>query len=129
MTIIWDYLKAHFAAFIVEWKKPTPLDWKALLACIVGGIALVPLTIRLPVLGHDWFVYFFIMDRLPPTSTYSIHNYPVWTHTALLPFTQGSGWSGLALLNGLLFMTAAVAAAREVRNGSRISRLGRQGWR
>ncbi len=101
-----------------NWLRREPFDWRALLACAIGGAALYPLTRHLPFLGHDWIVYFSVLDRVP-----NFYAYPPWTQAALLPLNQGTQLQGIALLNSLLLMTVAIAAAREGRWFSRRSRL------
>lgn len=110
---------AHVRAdWRARWLRREPFDWRALLACVLGGVALYPLTRWLPFLGHDWIVYFSVLDRVS-----NVYAYPPWTRLALLPLNQGTQLQGIALLNGLLLMTVAVAAAREGRRFNRPSRL------
>ncbi len=106
------------ASWRANWLRRELFDWRALLACIVGGAALYPLTRLLPFLGHDWLMYFSVLDRVP-----NVYAYPPWTQIALLPLNLGTQLEGIALLNGLLLMTVAVAAAREGRLFTRRSRL------
>jgi hypothetical protein len=107
-------LRGHLDMFLEEWKQPVTFDWKAGLACILGGILLYPLMARLPVVGWDWYYWF-----LPG----NIDFYPPWTRLVLAPLTALPWRTGLALLNGITLMTVAVAAARQARPGNRRSRL------
>lgn len=120
-------VKSHMACFFLEWKRDEPIDWQALGVIIVGAILVLPLTLRLPFLGHDWFLLFTQIGDLPADSIYLSVEYPPWTDDVLSPLLVGGDWLGFALLNGLLFMTVAVATTREARNQSRISALGAAG--
>jgi hypothetical protein len=111
-------LRQRFDQLYQEWKQPAPFDWRSLLAIVVGAVLLLPLTLKLPFLGHDWFVYFYVLDKVP-----NINAYPPWTLAALTPVRWSSGWFGFALLNGVLLMATAVATAREGKLFQRNSRL------
>lgn len=102
-------------AYYQEWNKTEPLDWKAVAACILGGIALWPLTSLLPVLGWDWFSYFY--------PRHFEGTYPPWAYDVMVPFVALSWRASLALINSLMFMAVAVATAREGRRYSLSSRL------
>lgn len=107
--------RIHIRNYLNTWKQVEPFDWRALAACLVGGILLYPLVSRLPVVGWDWYYWFKpgIIDFYPP-----------WTPYLLAPFTALPWRSGLALLNSLTLMTVAVAAGREAWKSGRRSMLG-----
>ena len=97
-----------------DWSRPEPFDWRAALACLLGGLALWPLTARLPVVGWDWYYWF---------HAHRVEFYPPWTELVLSPLNALTWRSGLALLNALMLMAVAVGAAKAV-DGGRLSRLG-----
>jgi hypothetical protein len=111
-----DWRKHRIAEFSKDWTKNEPFEWRAVLACIIGGIILTPITTQLPALGYEWYVFFLNLKG-------SAAQYPPWTEAALYPFTVWSPRVGLGFLFGFLFMTVAVAAAHEARGQSRRSRL------
>ena len=109
-------MKQRLDIFLKDWKRHEPFDWKAVCACLVGGLVLWPLVDRLPALGLDWFTFFYprIFDGL----------YPPWTETILFPFAQIPWRASFSLMNSLMFMIVAVATAREARVYPLASRLG-----
>ncbi len=114
MAEIAEWARSRLSQCSREWNRISLFDWKATAACIAGGILLFPLVNMLPMLGYDWGVYF-AQGRL--------QEYPPWAFLILWPLMRLPWRSGLALLNGLLLMTVAVATAREDSSGSRLSRL------
>jgi len=111
-----SWIRQRIETYLEDWKKDEPFDWKAVAICLVGGLILWPLVDLLPVLGMDWFTFFYPreFDGL----------YPPWTSTILLPFVQVPWRESLSLMNSLMFMIVAVAAAREARRYSLLSRMG-----
>lgn len=107
--------RSRFAALRTMWLQSTPFDWRAALACVLGALLLWPLVDRLPTLGYDWYTYF---------ATGELAWYPPWTKIALFPLIMLPWRQGLSLLNALLLMTVAVAAARESRAFPRSAMLG-----
>lgn len=114
-TGVLNRIRAHLAQFQPAWRQSTPFDWRATLACIIGGLLLWALVDRLPMLGYDWYTYFVEGE---------LAYYPPWTAVVLKPLTALPWRQGLSLLNALLLMTIAVAAARESKLFSRSSMLG-----
>jgi hypothetical protein len=104
------WIKTRAAAFASEWVQPVTFDWQPVLAILLGAVALAPLTSLLPVLGWDW--YFFVQGGWNAT-------YPPWLSVAIAPLAVWDWRVGLALLNGLLLMTVAIATARETKGSSR----------
>ncbi len=107
------YMRQHVKTIIHDWKQPARFDWQSTVAILAGAVLLFPLVVQLPVLGYDW--YFF--DRE------AIANYPPWVYLVLKPLTIWEWRDGLALLNGLMLATLAVATAREARQQSRAARF------
>lgn len=88
-----------------QWTRPEAFDWKTALAIVVGSCLLWPLTNLLPMLGYDWFIYFWQRD---------FRQYPQWVEWALAPLLALDWRTGFALLNAILLMSVAIGAAREV---------------
>lgn len=108
-------LRDRIQTLLEEWKRPAPFDWRAVLACLLGGVLLYPLAARLPVVGWDWYYWF---------EPGNIDFYPPWTAYLLKPFTSLPWRSGLALLNALTLATVGVAAGRAAFGKGRVSLLG-----
>jgi hypothetical protein len=100
-----SYLANRANIWIQQWRHTERFDWRATLAILIGGIVLWPLTNLLPMLGYDWYIYFWLGD---------FRQYPAWVEWALAPLLALEWRSGLALLNAIMFMSVAVAASREV---------------
>jgi len=111
------------ARLLEDWLKREPFDWSAVAAIVLGSLALWPLTLRLPFLGHDWIVYFSVIGQYGDV-LFDFAAYPPWLQAVLQPFMLGTQMQGLALVNAVLIMTVAVAAAREARQFGRGQRLG-----
>ncbi|MEA3352176.1 MAG: hypothetical protein U9Q82_16350 [Chloroflexota bacterium] len=107
-------MNSHLMDFSKAWKRTRPVNWQLPAACLLGGLALWPLVARLPVVGWDWF-YWFYPRR--------IDFYPPWTEVVLGPLLALPWRTGLSLLNGIMLMTVAVGAASEDRSGTRHSIL------
>jgi len=103
-------MKTRIAAFASEWVQPAAFDWRSVVAILLGAVALMPLTWHLPMLGWDW--YFFDQGGWNAT-------YPPWLSVAIAPLATWDWRVGLALLNGLLLMTVAIATRRETRSNTR----------
>jgi len=121
LNVLWkngvtDWAASRLSGFARDWTRKEPFDWRALLACLIGGVILWPLVDRLPVLGMDWYTYFY------PRVFEGI--YPPWTGPVLTPFVWVPWRASLSLMNSLMLVTVAVATAREARRFSLASRLG-----
>ena len=93
-----------------EWWRDDSLtfDWKAGLACIVGGLLLAPLAYLLPMSGWNWLRCFH-----DPANPCGEVPWVAW----IIPLLSKDRWRAeLAVVNGLTAMTAAVSVAREARN-------------
>jgi hypothetical protein len=97
-----------------EWMQNEAFDWRSTLAIVVGAIVLTPLFIQFPNLGWDWY-YFHI-------GTWNF-SYPPWMPVVLAPLLVRDWRLGLAILTCVLFVTTAVAAAREAKSFGRSSML------
>jgi len=107
-------IRNRISRLSIEFNHPISFDWKSLAACIIGGILLYPLVSRLPVVGWDWGVYF---------AQHRLSEYPPWSKYVLEPLISFPWRMGLALLNGLMLMTVAVATSREDKSDSLRSKL------
>lgn len=109
------WFKGWWRAWSQEWNLPVPMDWRASLAVLAGGLLLYPLVSRLPLLGIDWFTYFY--PRVFGGS------YPPWTWWVLEPFQLLDWRQSYYLLSGITFMAVAVGTAREAKHDSLVGRL------
>jgi hypothetical protein len=114
--LIMNWLRSHVKVYKDEWSYREPFDWKSSLACIIGGLILWPLALKLPVLGYDWYIYFH--------SRKFIGGYPPWTEQILAPFIAMPWRLGYGLVCSITLVTIAIATAREGRQFSLISKLG-----
>ncbi len=53
-NIFKTWLRTRLKAFLADWKKDEPFDWRGTLTIIVGTVLLLPLTRRLPMLSFEW---------------------------------------------------------------------------
>jgi hypothetical protein len=108
-----DLMKRWWNDWFRQWAQPEAWDWRAALAIMLGSLLLWPLTNLLPMLGYDWYIYFWQHD---------FRQYPQWIEWSLAPLLALPWRTGLAWLNAILLMSVAVAAAREVyRRATRIT--------
>jgi len=99
-----------------EWSRPFPVNWRPILACLLGGVCLWPLVNLLPMVGWDWFYWFVVPGKIP--------FYPPWTAGILWPLTRLPWRAGLALLNSLTLMAVAVATVGSDPQQNLRSRMG-----
>lgn len=111
-----NWIESRVQAYKAEWILKEPLDWKSTLVCIIGGLIIWPLALKLPVLGYDWYVYFYPQKF--------IGEYVPWTAQVLAPFISMPWRLGFGLVCSITLVTVAVATAREGWQFSLISRLG-----
>ncbi len=86
------------------WFQEECFDWRPAAASLVGGVLVWPLVHRLPMVGWDWY-YWFFANR--------IEFYPPWTSLLLSPLVQLPWRAGLSLVNSLLLVALAVFVYRQ----------------
>jgi len=109
------WIQARLGAYLRDWNQKESFDWRSVAAIIAGTVILFPLFVQLPNLGLEWYHF--------DLGTWDV-SYPPWMPLAISPLKLWGWRTGLALLTGLLFMSTAVAAAREARMRGRASMLG-----
>ena len=88
-------------------RKDVLESLKLILYVVIGGIILIPITSRLPLLGWDW--YFFFTAHHPVDNINSpLSPFLPFTKYLLMPLTWMPWRTSLALLAGLTYMTIAL---------------------
>jgi len=109
-----SYLFRWWTAWKVDWLKPEPFDWRALVFIIIGAVILLPLTSRLPTVGWEW--------RLHVEGLFN-DTYPPWLQPGIKPLTIWPERVGLWLLYGAFMTALGILTVRAAAGQSRASML------
>jgi hypothetical protein len=98
---------SEFARSLIPGWKDIFSSLKLFLYVVLGGIILIPITSKLPLLGWDW--YFFFTSHHPVDNINNLHSpfFP-FTKYLLMSITWMPWRDSLALLAGLTFMAIAI---------------------
>lgn len=110
-------MKSHLASLYTStkdawsaWSQIERFEWRPAAASLIGAVLLWPLLHRLPMVGWDWY-YWFFSNR--------IEFYPPWTQIILAPLVQLPWRAGLSLVNSVLMVSLAIFVYR-MANGEAI---------
>lgn len=109
-----SYLVRWWAAWKVDWLKPEPFDWRALIVIVAGAFILLPLTSRLPMVGWEWPLH--VGGAFNDT-------YPPWLQFAIKPFTIWHWRTGLSLLYGGFMIAVAILTLKAASGQTLISKF------
>lgn len=85
------------------WRQAESFEWRPAVGSLIGAMILWPLVHRLPMIGWDWY-YWFFSNR--------IDFYPPWTEILLAPFVWLPWRTGLSFMNSLLLVSLAIFVYR-----------------
>ncbi len=98
-----DLIRDNLEGLYQRWSESPPRpDWRNLGFILLGAVLLLPLTLRLPMLGYDWHRLFYLGVLEP---------YPPWMVPLFQPFRLVPWRDSLALVNGISLLTVALLTA------------------